>query len=443
MITPVGPGHAEIFSRTCGPSVEKARAYDTGPFSEVLHYVMDDTAGRHGRSARRNEALQRALDEGIDWVFFLDADDRLTPNAFEAFGRVIAAEPGLDVVWGLICTVDPGGEPALREGQPATLDSREDYLAAAPFHGVQIGGFYRAAVAAKFGFDTAMDTGEDYKFYCQLWAEARCAKRPEIFFLNHRGQHSTGPRSATGADWNRAVTGMWIAELGKAEVWTRFEDAAGRVVRMRLTNPADPIQNSFLQGRFFDQASLEKLGMLVEVPAPRIVDVGAKDGNHVLWYARNLQPARIFPVEPKPAALERLAANIEANGIADLVDRRGLGLRVGEGRQAAFAADAGPAGAARWTAPDDGAPGTCALDDLLEGERVDFIRIDAEGAELEVLDGAAGLIARDRPVIWIAVLKANAMHFLQGWCRKAGYRVVDSTFHLNTTHYFVVPKEAP
>ena len=61
--------------------------------------------------------------------------------------------------------------------------------------------------------------------------------------------------------------------------------------------------------------------------------------------------------------------------------------------------------------------------------------------ELDVLDGAADLIARDRPVIWIEVLKSNVMPFVQGWCRKAGYRVVDSTSYINTIDYFAVPRE--
>jgi hypothetical protein len=139
----------------------------------------------------------------VDWVFFLDADDILTPNAFEAFGRCLSAEPDLDAVWGLICALDDAGQPELRDGQPERIDSREKYLATPPFLGVQIGAFVRAGVAAGIGFDTAMDTGEDYRFYCALWAGHRCAKRPEIFFLNRRGAHSTGPRSATGADWRR------------------------------------------------------------------------------------------------------------------------------------------------------------------------------------------------------------------------------------------------
>jgi len=444
VITPVGPGHAALLEGSCAPSVRQAIAYDLGPFSEVRHYVMDDTEGRHGRSNRRNEALQRAVAEGVDWVYFLDADDLMTPNAFEAFGRVIAEEPELEAVWGLIVTLDAGGEPELREGQPERLESYQQFLTVEPFNAVQIGGFIRTGAAAAYGFDADMDTGEDYKLYCQLWANHRCAKRPEIFFVNQRGQHSTGPRSATGRDWNENVMRQWRERLAEVPVWAEFDDGQGPV-RMRLTNPADLIQHSYVKGQFFEADSLAKLKALVKRPRPRIVEVGANIGNHVVWYARHLDAERIYPVEPNPEALKLLDANIEANGICARIDRRGMGLGAGagEGRFVTRTDNADNLGATRLVAAEDGGIETRSLDVLIGDETVDFIKIDAEGMELDVLAGAAGLIARDKPVIWVEVLRPNIMGFVQTWCRKAGYRVVDSTAYHNTVDYFAVPREAP
>jgi FkbM family methyltransferase len=444
VITPVGPGHAALFEQSCAPSVAQAKGWSLGPFSEVRHYVMDDTEGRHGRSNRRNDALRRAVEEGVEWVYFLDADDLMTPNAFEAFGRVIAAEPELEAVWGLIVTLDAGGEPALREGQPERLDTIEQFLAVEPFNAVQIGGFIRTEAAARYGFDAAMDTGEDYRLYGQLWRNHRCAKRPEIFFVNQRGQHSTGPRAATGRDWTESVTRQWRALLAEVPVWAEFDDGQGPV-RMRLTNPADLIQHSYLRGQFFEAESLAKLKALVKVPRPRIVEVGANIGNHVVWYARHLDAERIYPVEPNPEALRLLDANIAANGIEARIDRRGMGLGAGagEGRFVAQTDNADNLGATRLVAAADGGIETRSLDALMGEERVDFIKIDAEGMELDVLEGASALIARDKPVIWVEVLKPNIMGFVQTWCRKAGYRVVDSTGYHNTVDYFAIPREAP
>ncbi len=444
IITPVGPGHAGLVTDSCAPSIEQAKEWDMGPFSEVRHYVMDDTAGAHGRSNRRNDALAQAVKDGVDWVFFLDADDILTPNAFQAFGNVIAAEPDLDAVWGLICTLDNGGEPELREGQPERIDTRAAFLSVEPHQAVQIGGFIRTECAARFGFDADMDTGEDYKLYTQLWAQCRCAKRPEIFFVNRRGQHSTGPRSATGRDWSDSVVAQWKAQLAEVPVWAEFDDGGADPVKMRLTNPADLIQNAYLHGGYFEADSLEKLKALIKSPRPRIVEVGANIGNHVVWYARHLDAERIYPVEPNPEALRLLDDNIEANGLCGRIDRRGMGLGAGagEGRFVTQTDNADNLGATRLVAAQDGGIETRSLDALMGQDRVDFIKIDAEGMELEVLDGARDLIARDKPVIWVEVLRPNIMGFVQTWCRDAGYRVVDSKTYHNTVDYFAIPKES-
>ena len=46
------------------------------------------------------------------------------------------------------------------------------------------------------------------------------------------------------------------------------------------------------------------------------------------------------------------------------------------------------------------------LDGICEREGVDrvhFLKVDAEGSELSVLEGARGIIERDKPEIWIEV----------------------------------------
>jgi FkbM family methyltransferase len=211
---------------------------------------------------------------------------------------------------------------------------------------------------------------------------------------------------------------------------------------MRLTNPADLIQRAHVRGEFFEAGSLAKLKALVASPAPHIVEVGANIGNHVVWYARHLDAARIYPVEPNPAALRLLDDNIAANGLEARIDRRGMGLGAGRGagRFRAETDDADNLGGTRLVAAEDGGIETRALDALIGDDRVDVIKIDAEGMEFDVLDGAAGIIARDGPVIWIEVLRPNIMGFAQAWCRKAGYRIVDSTAYVNTIDYFAIPR---
>lgn len=442
VITSVGPGHEQLLENSCQPSVTAAESYNAGPFSTIQHIVMDDTKGLYGRSKRRNEAIQQAVDAGYEWLFFLDADDVMTPNAFERFGHCLEEDAALDAVWGLICEFDGDEEPQLRPNQAETLGSRKEFLAIEPFLSIQIGAFIRTECVARFGFDEAMDTGEDFKLYYQLWEHYHCAKRPEIFFINRRGAHSTGPRAATGEDWRISVSEQWAKQLAKTPIWANVS-SAGSDVKMLINNPNDLIQRAHLNGHFFEADSLEKLYTLIKKPAPHILEVGANIGNHVVWYAQNLNAARIYPVEPNPSALEILRENISANKLDERIDTRGMGLGAGKssGRFRVETDDINNLGATRLVEDNTGEIETQTLDMLMGEDKVDFIKIDAEGMELDVLEGAAALIARDKPVIWVEVLRQNQMGFAQNWCRNAGYQIVDSTAYVNTIDYFAVPRD--
>ncbi|PWC55370.1 hypothetical protein TSO221_05515 [Azospirillum sp. TSO22-1] len=205
VITPVGPGHEEL-ADACRQSVRRAVAASTGPFSSILHLVVDDSSGRIGRSAARNHAIGKALEMGADWLFFLDADDLMAEPAFSAVQPYIG---GYDAVWGQICEMLPGSDaPRLRPGQVAAISSFDDLLSHPPYLTLQIGHFVRSALAASIGFDQTLDCGEDFAFYCEEWSRGRCIKIGDVLFINRRGRHSQGPRSADGRRWLDTVEAL-------------------------------------------------------------------------------------------------------------------------------------------------------------------------------------------------------------------------------------------
>lgn len=441
VITPIGPGHRKLYTDICLPSVQTAIAFDQGPFAVIDTFDMDDSKGQHGRSNRRNEAVRQASLQGFDWVFFLDADDQLTPNAFEAFGRCLHQQPDIDAAFGLICESDETGEPLLRDAQPAELSDFEAFLVTPPWLGVQIGCFVKTAVAAALPFDENLDTGEDYKFYLQIWENHCCRKFPEIFFVNNRGQHSTGPRSATGDDWRVAVEKMWVETIAANPIWTKvsFDDATAR---MRISNPTDIIQSAHIAGHFFDENGLKSL-LGRGLSNPRVVDVGANIGNHTIWFCKVLNAEKIYPVEPNPVALALLDENLHENKLESKIDRRGLGLGLGRsgGRFTVQTPDRNNLGATRLEQDEAGSIEVVALDDLMADETADLLKIDAEGMEMDVLDGATNFIARSRPIIWVEVLRKHQLEFAQKWCRKNRYRLADSWFYVHTVDYLAIPEE--
>ncbi len=76
------------------------------------------------------------------------------------------------------------------------------------------------------------------------------------------------------------------------------------------------------------------------------------------------------------------------------------------------------------------------LDSLFPG-RVDFLKIDVEGMELEVLQGAQGLIAREKPTILYEVLKCPAQP-LADLLEGAGYAL-----HKMRINVLAIHKDTP
>ncbi|GLS26080.1 glycosyltransferase family A protein [Marinibactrum halimedae] len=201
VITPIGPGHEQRWEE-CLTSILSAHEYSKGPFSEIKAFPVEDIEGKLGRSHARNLGVEMAINEGFDWIFFLDADDFMVASAFESVTGLIEE---YDAIWGAIAELS--GETAqLRPKQEMEIQSFEQLIRINPFLSLQMGHFVKASIAKDNPFDESMDTGEDFDYYLKVWAQYRAVKQPLPLFINRRGMHSTGPRSATGEQWNRAVS---------------------------------------------------------------------------------------------------------------------------------------------------------------------------------------------------------------------------------------------
>jgi glycosyltransferase involved in cell wall biosynthesis len=208
VITPIGPGH-EVLATEAYSSVEAAFRNDPGPFAAVISLPLPDLDGEHGRSQRRNDGIDYALANGFDWIFFLDADDLMAPDAF---GAVVAYLDEYDAIFGMIAETRVGGpvEGTLRPNQLEPTTKLIDILRTDPFLSLQMGHFVRTEAAAAIRFDSALNIGEDFKYYLQLWSRFRCAKIDRVLFVNRRGAHSGGPRSGDGGEWRTAVKKVFM-----------------------------------------------------------------------------------------------------------------------------------------------------------------------------------------------------------------------------------------
>ena len=147
VVTPIGPGHEQVYYDFCVKSIRDAIHKSKGPFEEVYLFPVEDFHGNLGRSKARNVGVNLAKLNSIDWIFFLDADDFMFEAAFENLMDYVEK---YDAVWGQIVEMPVGNEDSikLRDGQVSNIENFETVINNDPFFTLQMGHFVRTEIAA-------------------------------------------------------------------------------------------------------------------------------------------------------------------------------------------------------------------------------------------------------------------------------------------------------
>ncbi len=144
----------------------------------------------------------------------------------------------------------------------------------------------------------------------------------------------------------------------------------------------------------------------------RVLDVGAHHGFYTLTAAKRVgRSGRVIAFEPSPRERQRLILHVRMNRLANVqVEPFALGHEKAKGRLFMVKGRETGLNSLRppvTSEPTSGVPvEVLSLDEYLKENPLpkpfDFVKIDAEGAELEVLKGAMGLLAGPaRPVFLI------------------------------------------
>lgn len=134
-----------------------------------------------------------------------------------------------------------------------------------------------------------------------------------------------------------------------------------------------------------------------------ILDVGASIGEQTIPFAKKVKEGMVVAVEPNPQKASYLRRNVATNGLQNVQiiqkvawkDKRMLSWKLSPGKSVKVQADT--------------------LDNIVfesGADRVDFLKIDVEGAEVEVLEGARGVLSVTKKV-------AIETHLRQGGCTSA------------------------
>lgn len=186
-----------------------------------------------------------------------------------------------------------------------------------------------------------------------------------------------------------------------------------------IDNVNDVIQRHLANGEFFE---IEELKIMKEFckEGATIIDIGANVGNHSVYFSKFFNARLIFPIEPIPKAYKLLLANLCLNYCHNVnVDHVGIAL----GRSLSWgyplmAYGEDNLGSTRLYSSEILTEGVkfdkvrvVPGDWLFENEAIDFIKIDVEGMEIEVLAGLEETIKKSRPNMFIEVLNENREDF--------------------------------
>ncbi|HEX2841173.1 FkbM family methyltransferase [Hyphomicrobium sp.] len=185
--------------------------------------------------------------------------------------------------------------------------------------------------------------------------------------------------------------------------------------------------------RFYEEDLLSALHDAVP-PGSLVVDVGANIGNHTLFFS-NIMNCRVVAFEPLAEALDYLRTNVSLNGLRDLVEIRSVGLSSDIGHASSTLQIAFNLGSSRLTQHDDGDLILSTLDNETFTDPVAMLKIDAEGMEVAILEGARRFLEANRPLIVVEAANATEFDTVANLLKRHDYTPI-SVFAATDTYLF-------
>lgn len=210
--------------------------------------------------------------------------------------------------------------------------------------------------------------------------------------------------------------------FGSCSYRMKLPNAGTDYIQRKLAETKEPYERDMLE----DMASRLSAGDVV-------VDVGANVGNHTIYLAA-VAGCRVIAFEPNLELAAAIRESAQLNGLTSSVSVHGMGLgnivstaSFGEYKPDNLGAQRLVLGA--------GAVTVGRLDDCQIPQPVKAIKIDVEGMEVDVLRGAAGVIARDRPILYVECISDKEFRAVSRCLEKQHYMCWD-TFNITPTHLF-------
>lgn len=210
-------------------------------------------------------------------------------------------------------------------------------------------------------------------------------------------------------------------------IWFQFEEVRKKVGKNLNFNPIKNIYEIYGfksivypdTGVFPDFLNLKKI--FKKSNYKNIFDLGAFIGDTAYPLFKIFDPEKVYAFEPDPDNFEILKENIQLNHLEEIVIpiEQGVGKKDGY-----FYIQKAGAGSEIKKQKDENSVKVkvTTIDNFVKKnkiKKVDFIKMDIEGAEFDALKGAVKTLKRDKPDLLIAIYHKGEHFFeIPGWLKK-------------------------
>ena len=155
-----------------------------------------------------------------------------------------------------------------------------------------------------------------------------------------------------------------------------------------------------------------------------ILDIGANIGSHSIYWARERNAKKVYAFEPLKFVYDILEKNVELNSLQNIITTYNFGLSDIETNAKNSAVCMKNIGGTSFRKDANGDSFLKPLDYCKFQENIDLIKIDVEGAEVEVLNGAISTLVYNKPILVIETFNKKAQ--VEEILSNINYKLVDT-----------------
>lgn len=191
----------------------------------------------------------------------------------------------------------------------------------------------------------------------------------------------------------------------------------------------DEIQQSiFFSQKYYENEYLDYLcdkwhdGIIGKsVKNGTILDVGSNIGNHSLYFLLERGASYAYCFEPAKETFDILKKNMEINHLENCTKIFNAGVGASSGTASISMSKEKNTAYTQLSLNEEGDVKVIAIDDIGIKEKINFIKVDVEGFELEVLKGMIKTLEKDKPTMMIEIWTKN-LHEIHSIMDPMGYQ---------------------